>query len=404
MQRFPCPCSNRFWSITRLAAALGVAISAAPHSSRAESSAASTIRLATFNASLSRGQAGQIRRAIDSGDPQTAAVVEILQTVRPDVVLINELDWDADGAALAALRAALNSGDQALEYPYAFLRRSNTGAPTGLDIRGRGRAGGPMNAFGWGEFEGRYAMALLSRFPIQEDQARTFQLLKWADMPGNLMPQGHYTTEAAAILRVSSKSHWDVPVTLPDGRTVHVLASHPTPPVFDGPEDANGRRNHDEIRLITDYIDGADYISDDAGAAGGLDPEALFVVMGDLNNDPNDGDGRHEATQRLLAHPRVQDPRPTSAGALEAAQTQGGANARHRTAPETDTADWRDRGRSGPGNLRVDYVLPSIGLEVVGAQVFWPAKADPLRRLIEKPNGRPASSDHRLVAVDVRLQ
>ena len=34
--------------------------------------------------------------------------------------------------------------------------------------------------------------------------------------------------------RLSSKSHWDVPLSI-GGRTVHFLVSHPTPPVFDDP-------------------------------------------------------------------------------------------------------------------------------------------------------------------------
>jgi hypothetical protein len=49
----------------------------------------------------------------------------------------------------------------------------------------------------------------------------------------------------------------------------------------------------------------------------------------------------------------------------------------------------------------VDYVLPSRDLLIVDAGVFWPASTDPLHRLI---GGFPfASSDHRLVWVDVRL-
>ena len=55
------------------------------------------------------------------------------------------------------------------------------------------------------------------------------------------------------MFRLSSKSHWDVPIRI--GReTVHFLVSHPTPPVFDGPEDRNGTRNHDEIRFWADYV------------------------------------------------------------------------------------------------------------------------------------------------------
>lgn len=58
-----------------------------------------------------------------------------------------------------------------------------------------------------------------------------------------------------AVLRLSSKSHWDLPDYVGD-RVVHVLAAHPTPPVFDGPEDRNGLRNADEIRFWADYVAG----------------------------------------------------------------------------------------------------------------------------------------------------
>jgi hypothetical protein len=97
---------------------------------------------------------------------------------------------------------------------------------------------------------------------------------------------------------------------------------------------------------------------------------------------------------------RIQDPRPESAGG--AAAHSGGANASHRGPAAQDTADWRDD--PGPGNMRVDYVLPSIGLEVTGSGVFWPLAVSPLARLIAKdPTGgrRPVSSDHRLVWVDI---
>lgn len=60
------------------------------------------------------------------------------------------------------------------------------------------------------------------------------------------------------VLRLSSKSHWDVPIDIPlgDGVTqrVHMLLHHPTPPAFDGQEGRNLRRNHDEIRLFADYV------------------------------------------------------------------------------------------------------------------------------------------------------
>jgi hypothetical protein len=45
--------------------------------------------------------------------------------------------------------------------------------------------------------------------------------------------------EELEVFRLSSKSHWDVPIVI-GRKTVHFLVSHPTPPVFDGPEDRNG--------------------------------------------------------------------------------------------------------------------------------------------------------------------
>ncbi len=93
----------------------------------------------------------------------------------------------------------------------------------------------------------------------------------------------------------------------------------------------------------------------------------------------------------LLGAPRVRDTWPGSTGGRLAAQAQGGANLTHETDPYFDTADFSD---SAPGNLRVDYVLPSRGLVAAGGAVFRPAPDSPLARLKD-------ASDHHLVRVDV---
>jgi endonuclease/exonuclease/phosphatase family metal-dependent hydrolase len=328
------------------------------------------------------------------GSPQVDALAEILQRVRPDVVLLNELDHDEGGVAarlFAATLATGRGGAAGLELSHAFVAPVNAGAPTGFDLDGDGRTDGPRDAHGFGRFEGQYGMAALSRFPI--GAVRTFRLLRRADMPGASIPPGRLPPEAEAALRLSSKSHWDVEIRTPDG-PLRLLASHPTPPVFDGPEDANGRRNADEIRFWVDYLSGDGWMTDDAGRRGAAGPGPV-VVLGDLNADPADGDGRREAIAALLAHPRLTDPGPGSEGGRAASGT--GPGAAHAGDPTRDTAAF-----AGPGPLRVDYVLPSRDLEVAGAGVFWPAPGDPLRRLVGE--GRPVvSSDHRLVWVDVRL-
>jgi Endonuclease/Exonuclease/phosphatase family len=244
-------------------------------------------------------------------------------------------------------------------------------------------------------------LVVYSRYPIDPLGVRTFQLFKWKDMPGNLIPQPFYSPDEVDILRLSSKSHWDLPVRI-EGKTVHFLVSHPTPPVFDGPEDRNGTRNFDEIRFWADYITpGATsrYIYDDAGNAGGLKPGELFVIAGDQNSDPLDGDSIPGAIQQLIEHPLINAKvTPESAGAVEATALQGGANLLHRSDPRFDTADFAD---GAPGNLRADYVLPRKTLQIAGAGVFWPLLADPLSRLtgvFPFP-----SSDHRSVWVDVSI-
>jgi hypothetical protein len=205
------------------------------------------------------------------------------------------------------------------------------------------------------------------------------------------------------VLPLSSKSHWDVPVRV--GRlTVHVLASHPTPPAFDGPEDRNGLRNHDEIRLWSDYLSGRGaYLRDDQGGRGGFRGRH-FVLLGDLNSDPAAGDSHRAPLLSLLTHPRVNSRlTPSSGGATEAAAEQSGANATQPGDPSFDTADFNDR---VVGNLRVDYVLPSRTLAICDAGVFWPRRSEPGADLVwgdhtSHHDRRGPSSDHRLVWLDL---
>lgn len=363
------------------------------------------IRLATFNVSLNRPEAGELIAELRQDEhPQIQKLIQIIQEVRPDVLLLNEFDFDEGEEALRLFvaRLALPSGDRkGLDYRYYFLAPSNTGIDTGLDLDGDKKLGTPNDAYGFGAFPGQYGMAVLSRFPIERKQVRTFQKFLWQDMPGALWPtvpetgESYYSAEVKEAFRLSSKSHWDVPIQISEQHVIHLLAAHPTPPVFDGPEDRNGCRNHDEIRLWADYVSGnGGYLVDDQGRRGGLPTDRRFVIAGDYNADANDGDSREKAIQQLLNLEQIQDPQPTSLGGAEQSQLQGQANLKHRGDPALDTADFND---VNPGNLRVDYVLPSKNQRVVGAGVFWPKSDDPLFELVDV-------SDHRLVWVDVEVK
>lgn len=361
---------------------------------------AESIRFATFNASMSRGAEGALAVALGAGDdPQIAKVARIIRAVNPDVLLINEFDHGAGSDR----RFVENYLDDA--YPFSYVAASNTGVATGVDLDGDGVVGSEpgslefaRDSHGFGRFPGQFGMAVLSKHAIVHESVRTFRLFRWKDMPGARLPANsdgspYFSDEALEILRLSSKSHWDVPVRA-GGQVMHFLVSHPTPPVFDGPEDRNGKRNADEIRFWADYIAGAGYIVDDAGKKGGLSNVARFVIAGDLNADPVDGDSVPGAIRQLLDHPLIDaSATPGSDGAAAAAAAQGSANTRHGGDPRFDTADFNDR---APGNLRVDYVLPSANLTVLDAGVYWPLPGEPGAALV-------GASDHRLVWLDVAL-
>lgn len=373
-----------------------------------------TVRFATFNASLNRNFAGQLVADLSTpNNTQAKTVAEIIQRTRPDVLLINEFDYVEGGLAAELFQenylSIPQNGAEPIQYQYYFVAPSNTGIPSGFDLNNNGAIGGPDDAFGFGFFPGQYGMVVYSRYPINYDDIRTFQMFLWRDMPGALLPDNPTTPEPADwyspeeldIFRLSSKSHWDVPIQI-GGKVVHFLVSHPTPPVFDGPEDRNGTRNFDEIRFWADYIspgNRSDYIYDDESQYGGLKPGSLFVIAGDQNSDPLDGDSIPGAIQQLLEHPLVNiQLTPSSEGAVQQSLLQGGANLVHRSDPAFDTADFAD---TAPGNLRADYVLPRKNLQIVDAGVFWPLNTDALFRLVGTfpfP-----SSDHRLVWIDVRV-
>lgn len=374
------------------------------------------VRFSTFNASLNRNVAGQLVRDLSTPENvQAQNVAETIQRVRPDVLLVNEFDYDP--AAVDLFRdnylEVSHNGAAPIDYPYAYIAPSNTGVPSGHDLDNNGSIGGGNDAFGFGLFEGQFGMVVYSKYPIGTDAVRTFQTFRWADMPHAMLPDDPATSEpadwySAAELddvRLSSKSHWDVPIDV-DGSTIHFLVSHPTPPVFDGAEDRNGTRNHDEIRFWADYVsadaDDSSYIYDDAGVYGGLPATERFVIAGDQNSDPLDGDSVPGSAQQLLDHPRINDAKaPTSAGGIWAAEVQDAVNLEHESHPRFDTADFDDRVCCGPGNLRADYVLPSTGLKVLRSGIFWPT-AD--QRFYYLTGNFPfvPTSDHRQVWVDVR--
>jgi hypothetical protein len=381
-----------------------------------------TIRVATYNTSLFRDTDGQLIADLEKGDnPQARKIAEVIQRVRPDIILCNEFDYDADGRAAELFRSKyLEVGQNGLvpiKFDHFFTGPVNTGVPSGRDLGHNGKVGQPDDCFGFGRHPGQYGMLVLSKFLIARDRVRTFQKFLWRDMPNAMLPvnpntgQPFYDNDDLAIFRLSSKSFWDVPIEIPSptgrgqgegalakdakSQTLHLLCSHPTPPVFDGPEDRNGCRNHDEVRLIADYISGekGNYLIDDAGKHGGIAKDAEFVIVGDLNCDPVDGAAVPGTMQQLLENPRVNGEfAPTSEGGPLTVKKFPHQFKESKGDPARVTSNFTEEGH---GCLRIDYVLPSRGLEIAGGAIFWPKAGDPGSEAI-------TATDHRSAYIDIK--
>ncbi|MEM9966844.1 MAG: endonuclease/exonuclease/phosphatase family protein [Pseudomonadota bacterium] len=309
--------------------------------------------MASFHTELSREGPGLLLRDILSGtDEQVQAVIEAISEIDADIIALQSIDYDLEGRALQAL------GQDALNYKYYYSAPPNAGRATELDLDGDGRRGGPGDAQGYGTFYGQSGLAILSRFPIETSAVQNFTGLLWKDLPDALLPmtqKGPYpSAEAQNHQRLASKNALAVPIRHPNFGVITILTFHATPPVFDGPEDRNGRRNHDEVAFWLHFLNGAI----------GIAPRGKFILAGNANLDPKRGEGRKQALHNLLSHPLLQDP------------------LKYQT-----TVHWKKL-----GDMRVDYLLPSRDWRVVRAQVAAL---------------HPAASRHRLIWVDLeheRLQ
>ena len=109
---------------------------------------ADTIRVATFNVSLNRPRQGQLTDDLAANSEQAVQVATILRLVHPDVVLLNEFDYDVEGKSVRLfqekyLEADDNSGTAPLRLPHVFTDAVNTGEPSSMDLDKDGRHPSP---------------------------------------------------------------------------------------------------------------------------------------------------------------------------------------------------------------------------------------------------------------------
>ena len=361
---------------------------------------------------------------------QIRNVAEIIQRTRPDVFVLAEFNNNGTGTDNAALEGfqtnylAYAKPDDVKSIHYSYMKNipTNTGKMSGYDLNRDGKVNeGPDDAWGYGVYHGQYAFAVFSRFPFDDANYRTFQNFKWHSMTGeeNIkidcvepydLPDdlecgdAWYSKSAWDNFPLSSKNHIDLPVILPGNQIVHFLVSHPAPPIFNNPANHNTKRNRAEVDFWNDYIASKDYFYDDNGKKGGLPKGAMFVIAGDLNADPDYGDGMLKPINDLLNNALVNST-ATLPTQPDIPKSNGAEYFLKNNCPSNRDCS-RDYGNTitSVSTLRLDYVIPSRNLAVRSnsdpkSGVFWPMPGEPGDSLVS--GSKAVSSDHRLVWIDL---
>ena len=319
------------------------------------------LRVATFDANLSRSSSGDLFEDLSvPGTEDAAEVAKVIQQVRPDVLVLTGIDTDAGDEAVEAFNTnylAVGADDSdGMTYPYSYTAPSNAGVESGADLDRNGTIGGPGDALGYGDFPDQSSMIIYSKYPIETDKIRDFTSLSWSKMPDNNIPDDVSDLERD-ILPLASVSHWDVPIDV-EGESVHILASSAA--------DASKRdkavaRNQDQIRFWEDYLDqDTEYITDHRGDRGPIEEEAPFIIAGSLKADPNGhGPADPAAISSLLDSEAITDPQPDrtlASGNQDQEALPTDPDARYHTAPAPEGSQ---------NSYRADYVLPSSDMTVI---------------------------------------
>ena len=252
--------------------------------------------------------------------PQVMVAAKIIKRFTPDVLSINEMQADT-AAPRAFIENFLKKGEAPVDYPFSYIGETNSGVRTGLPQ--------PFDYKGYGSFKGQYGIACLSKFRMDFEAIKNYKDVPWGAMPLNYCGEMGCPED----FPLWSTAFLDIPVDI-NGTVVHFLLLHPTVPLRNY---MNLRRNADQLRFLERYISGQD-----APGVPALKNDAPFVIMGDLNADPEEGLGTCEVIRKFLNNGNI-----TGNGQAQKTFLEGGG------------AGWPSFDRPGLLEARLDYILPS---------------------------------------------
>lgn len=251
-----------------------------------------SLRVATIDANLTADAPGKLNENLmGASNLQAGHVADSIAQSNADVVVLT--DMDADQGALDTFRDQYlnNTEDDRpdVDYQYSYLAVGSKGLQSGADLNADGVIGGAQDAWGQGEFEEQGSVVVLSKYPVDEDQITAVSKLKWQDVANDQLHHTKLDGVLAASIPVMSTGLWDIPIEY-RGQRVHVVATQTEPEGQD--QDLAAARQSDELKVVSDYLAGKDYVHIDEGRQAKGVGDEKFVIAGALNRQETGGESR----------------------------------------------------------------------------------------------------------------
>ena len=313
-------------------------------------------------------------------NPQLAQAVAVLKKLKPDLLSINEMQYDLPGVPNASFTST-GQNMMALTTLMGWKPLGISFDPANTGLLARPQADGtyptdttdpqfepysdPIN---YGIFPAEYATAGASRFPIV--RKLVFQDLKWAKFRPDRKVEGFLDAFGEPLKRETTelfdKNFTDAVLNI-QGKEVHFILFHTVPSFDFGKEGSpNIERNGDQLAFLEWYLTGKTEFEVPADL--GIEPlaqGALFVAVGDWNTDVvrNPSNPGSRVIQRLFKSTRPW------------------------LAPETLAFSYESQPFTvKPYQNQFDYLLMSKQINVVKSGIYAPvAERKELGCGIEKP-------------------
>lgn len=252
---------------------------------------ANTLKIVHYN--IKELDSTKIRDGLKGKNTQLKAATNIVKSLSPDILSINEMQYDLPNIPNKKYQTEGQNPEFlakifGIDFKSTAFYPANTGTnskpkngeyilhPTAED---RAHYADLVN---FGLFPGQYSMAGIFKYPIKRIKNysqlpwksfnRNLDLSKYTDGNGNPLPKN---------MSLFDKNFIDVTLDV-DGKNVHVILFHTVPAFgFGNKKTPNFERNKDQIKFLSWYLtaEKTEY---------GITPikDKTFIAMGDWNVDP----------------------------------------------------------------------------------------------------------------------